>query len=159
MYIQAICIILGSLILAACSLQAEPSSLPVEPAMTGQSTPLPELDQPPDVPSTSTPVRSIGTPVPGWENIPIMPGAYDSELEDMVFLYRVDIPLDEVEEYYQIKLDVNGWTLTNRQDMTVNPSGPAAILDFQKEELLLNIMLVALEEENTTAVILSMLGP
>jgi hypothetical protein len=111
-------------------------------------------------PEAPLPTRKIGTPVPGWENIPIMPGAYDSELEDMVYLYTVDSPIVQVEEYYQTKMNVNGWTLTNRQELDASPTGgPSTILDYQKSDQLLNVMLVNLVEKNATSVILSQLGP
>jgi hypothetical protein len=110
--------------------------------------------------AAGVPTKKIGTPVPGWENIPIMPGAYDPELEDMVYLYTVDTPIDQVEEYYQAKLDVNGWTLTNRQALDAGPTGgPSTVLDYQKNDTILNVMLVNLVEKNATSVILSLLGP
>jgi hypothetical protein len=111
-------------------------------------------------PAASISTKKIGTPVQGWENIPIMPGAYDPELEDMVYLYTVDVPVDQVEEYYQTKMDVNGWTLTNRQELDAGPTGgPSTVLDYQKNDRLLNVMLVNLVEKNATSVILSQLGP
>ena len=89
-----------------------------------------------------------------------MPGAYDPDLAEMVFLYTVDTPIDQVEEYYQAKLDVNGWTLTNRQELDAGPTGgPSTVLDYQKNDKLLNVMLVNLVEKNATSVILSQLGP
>ncbi len=112
--------------------------------------------QPEDAAST----KAIGTPVPGWENIPIMPGAYDPDLADMVYVYTVDTPIDQVEEYYQTKMEVNGWTLTNRQALDAGPTGgPSTVLDYQKNDQLLNIMLVNIVEKNATSVILSQLGP
>jgi hypothetical protein len=110
--------------------------------------------------AASISTKKIGTPVPGWENIPIMPGAYDPELEDMVYLYTVDTPIDQVEEYYQTKMNVNGWALTNRQVLDAGPTGgPSTVLDYQKNDKLLNVMLVSLVEKNATSVILSLLDP
>lgn len=89
-----------------------------------------------------------------------MPGAYNPELEDIVYLYTVDTPIDQVEEYYRTKLDVNGWALTNRQELDAGPTGgPATVLDYQKNDMILNIMLVNLVGKNATSVILSQLGP
>ena len=89
-----------------------------------------------------------------------MPGAYNAELEDMVYLYSVKVPIAQVEEYYLAKMDVNGWTLTDRQGMEDSPTGgPSTILNFQRNDQLLNVMLVDVAKENATAVILSMLGP
>ena len=87
-----------------------------------------------------------------------MPGAYDSELEDLVYLYSVKAPLKYVEDYYGFKMDVNGCMLIDRKTMDTNSSGPATVLDFQKNGQSLNVMLVNLEKDNATAVILSMLG-
>ena len=142
------------LILPACSQPAGNQPIPIAPATAVSASPA--LSQPAALLST----KKIGTPVPGWENIPIMPGAYDPELEDMVYLYTVDTPIDQVEEYYQTKMEVNGWTLTNRQKLDAGPTGgPSTILDYQKNDQLLNVMLVNLVEKNATSVILSQLGP
>jgi hypothetical protein len=109
---------------------------------------------------TAAPTKKIGTPVPGWEEIPIMPGAYAPELAEMVYLYTVDTPIDQVEEYYQTKMNVNGWTLTNRQELDAGPTGgPSTVLDYQKNDRLLNVMLVNLVENNATTIILSQLAP
>lgn len=89
-----------------------------------------------------------------------MPGAYDPELEDMVYLYSVEVPVDQVEEYYLVKMDVNGWTLTDRQVMETSPSGgPSTVLDFQRDERLLNVMLVNVNKDKITSVILSRFDP
>lgn len=89
-----------------------------------------------------------------------MPGAYDAELNDLVYLYSLQVPLEEAEEYYLVKMDVNGWTLSNRQVMETGTSAiPATVLDFQKNDQSLNVMLVSLPEENATTVILSRIGP
>jgi activator of HSP90 ATPase len=143
------------LILTACSQPAEiaPTSSASVSTVGSAST---ELSQS----ATEAPTKKIGTPVPGWEDIPIMPGAYEPELADMVYLYTVDIPIDQVEEYYQAKMEVNGWTLTNRQELDSGPTGgPSTVLDYQKSDQLLNIMLVNLVEKNATSVILSQLSP
>ena len=158
MYIRWIATVLLTSVLSACS-PARQSSLPTL-AIPGASmeTISPASSQVPSMALQPTP--GIGTPVPGWENIPIMPGAYDAELEDMVYLYSVKATMKEVEEYYRTKLDVNGWTLTDRNVMeTSSSSGLATVLDFQKDGQSLNVMLVGLETEPATAVILSRLGP
>ena len=154
MNVRCVAIVLLGLILTTCSQPAGNSVIPIAPATAvSASTALGE-------PATPLPTRKIGTPVAGWENIPIMPGAYDPELEDMVYLYTVDTPIDQVEEYYQTKMDVNGWTLTNRQELDAGPTGgPSTVLDYQKNDRFLNVMLVNLVQKNATSVILSQLGP
>jgi hypothetical protein len=155
MNLHRMAIVLLVLLLPACSPTAGSSS--ASPALTLTAKPAStELD----TSGISASTKQIGTPVPGWENIPIMPGAYDPELEDMVYLYTVDAPIDQVEEYYQTKMDVNGWTLTDRQALDAGPTGgPSTVLDYQKNDQLLNVMLVNLVEKNATSVILSQLGP
>lgn len=154
MNVRCVAIVLLSLILPACSQPAGTS-----PASMAPATAMPAFTES-GQPAAGVPTKKIGTPVPGWENIPIMPGAYDPELEDMVYLYTVDTPIDQVEEYYQAKLDVNGWTLTNRQALDASPTGgPSTVLDYQKNDRVLNVMLVNLVEKNATSVILSLLGP
>ena len=155
MYIKLIVAVFFTAILSACSAGGQPSPLMSGGQTIQPNSPSTALDQP-----GNGPTKSIGTPVPGWENIPIMPGAYAGELEDMVYLYSVDETIDKVEEYYQSKMDVNGWSLTNRQVLeTSSSSGPSTILDFRKNDQTLNVMLVTVPEENSTAVILSQIGP
>lgn len=156
MYLKLIIVVFLAAVLSACS--ARGPSLPADvspvPAASLQSSSVGTSD-PPGTMST----KGIGTPVPGWENIPIMPGAYNAELEDMVYLYSVQETVDQAEEYYQTKLTVNGWTLTNRQVMqTSASSGASTILDFQKNDQQLNVMLVHVPDDDSTAVILSQLG-
>jgi hypothetical protein len=140
------------LLLTACSRPAATEPASVIPV----STASPQLEQS----EITIPTKKIGTPVPGWEDIPIMPGAYDPELTEMVYLYTVDTPIEQVEEYYQGKMNANGWTLTNREELDAGPTGgPSTVLDFQKNDQLLNVMLVNLVEKNATSVILSQLGP
>ena len=154
MNVQRMAIVLLLLILPACSQTADPLPTSAVSVSTAVST-APEVSQP----ATAAPTKKIGTPVPGWENIPIMPGAYDPDLADMVYLYTVDTPINQVEEYYQAKMEVNGWTLTNRQELDAGPTGgPSTVLDYQKNDMLLNVMLVNIVEKNATSVILSQLG-
>jgi hypothetical protein len=138
--------------LSSCSMPSQ-SSLPPEALSSVQAVVSPAFD-----PIGIGPTKAIGTSVPGWANIPIMPGAYNSELEDMVYLYSVSETVDAVEEYYQTKMSVNGWTLTSRQILETSSSGPSTILNFQKNNKYLNVMLVNVPDENATAVILSQLG-
>ena len=147
--------ILLLLSLSACTLQAG-----TPPALTSLPA-IPESDPgQTDLQPNSESTKAIGTPVPGWEEIPIMPGAYDAELEDLVYLYSVNAPIDQVEEFYLGKMDVNGWTLTGRLAMEAGSTGgPSTVLDFQRDEQFLNIMLVPVANQNATAVILSALGP
>ena len=152
MNFHRIAIVLMVFSIAACSQSPETSTTSPAPI----STAAPELEQP----ATIEPTKKIGTPVPGWEEIPIMPGAYDPELADMVYVYTVDIPIDQVEEYYQTKMEVNGWKLTDRQELDAGPTGgPSTILDYQKNDKLLNVMLVSLVEKNATSILLSQLSP
>lgn len=154
MNVRCAAILLLGLILTACSHPAGTS-----PASVTSATDVSGLTES-SQPAVDIATKKIGTPVPGWENIPIMPGAYDPELEDIVYLYTVDVPIDQVEEYYQTKLDVNGWTLTQRQELDAGPTGgPSTVLDYQKNDMILNIMLVNLVGKNATSVILSRLGP
>jgi hypothetical protein len=148
-------ILLPALILSACSQPAGISSMPIAPVSTGLSATVDSIQ-----PAIAASTKKIGTPVPGWEDIPIMPGAYDPELTDIVYLYTVDTLIDQVEEYYQAKLKANGWTLTNRQELNAGPTGgPSTVLDYQKNDRLLNIMLVNMVEQKATSVILSQLAP
>jgi hypothetical protein len=153
MNLKRMIIVLLALALSACSQRTGASPTPIALVSTDETV-SPE----PGLPPVST--KKIGTPVPGWEAIPVMPGAYDPELEEMVYLYTVDASTDQVEEYYQTKLQVNGWALTNRQELDAGPTGgPSTVLDYQKNDNLLNVMLVNLVEQKATTVILSRLGP
>jgi hypothetical protein len=158
MRIRLLSVFMLASILSACS---QPAQNPDNPS-SSTTLVVPPVSSP--VSATILPAnavtKSIGTPVPGWENIPIVPGAHDPELEDMVYLYTVDAPVDQVEEYYQTKMTVNGWSLTNRQVVEATESaGPSTVLDFQKKDQFLNVMLVNLADQNATTVILTQLGP
>ena len=144
-------------VLSACSLPAEPLLTAAGQAPTAMSAvPGGGAVQMETLPPAAAPTKSIGTPVPGWEQIPIMPGAYDGELNDLVYLYSVNVPVKEAEEYYLVKMDVNGWDLLDRQTMQIGGSAePATIFDFEKNGEPLNIMLVHLAAEDATAVILT----
>jgi len=66
--------------------------------------------------------------------------------------------VEDVEQYYLAKMDVNGWTLANRQVMETS-SVPSTVLDFQKSDQWLNVMLVRVPAENATTVLLMQLAP
>lgn len=153
MYIRLIIAVFIVAVFSACAAAGQaPQTTAVPPIAPAQT------DGPAAAPDR--PTQSIGTPVPGWENIPVMPGAYNGELEDLVYLYSVEEPVEKVEEFYLTKMDVNGWELSNRQVMeSGSSSGPATILEFRKNDLLLNIMLVHVPDESATAVLLTQFGP
>ena len=158
MYIQAVLFVLLALILSACSSpgQSSPPTLVVPGGSVITASPGSSTTESVVIQTT----KSIGTAVPGWESIPIMPGAYDAELEDMVYLYSVKASLQDIEEYYRTKMDINGWKLIDRKAMvTTSASGPATVLDFQKNGQSLNVMLVDSGNGQTTTVLLSRLGP
>ena len=147
-------ILLAAVVISACSLPATTSTPESNVQLV---SPIPEMSQ--TITAPVAPTKTIGTPIPGWENIPIMPGAYNGELDDITYLYSVQETVESVEEYYQAKMKVNGWTLTSRRPMETATSGPATVLDFQKENQVLNIMLVQVPEDDATAVLLMRLGP
>ncbi len=156
MHIRPKSIVLLVLILSACSQSAQPTQAPGSTLVVPPSSAT--------MASTTYPadatIKSVGTPIAGWENIPIMPGARDPELEDMVYLYTVDVPVDQVEEYYQTKMTVNGWSLTSRQVIeAAQGAGPSTVLDYQKKDQSLNVMLVNLVDQKATTVILTQLNP
>ncbi|MGE5377275.1 MAG: hypothetical protein ACM3XO_19640 [Bacteroidota bacterium] len=154
MRLRLLAILLTITALSACSLPAETPTRSTEPT---DHTVLPGATRPATAAAILT--KSIGTPVPGWENIPIMPGAYKGELDDMTYLYSVKETVEDVEQYYLAKMDVNGWTLANRKVLETASSGPSTILDFQKSDQWLNVMLVHVPAENGTTVLLMQLAP
>jgi hypothetical protein len=154
MRLRLMAILLTISALSACSLPAE--TRPTRSTESTIHTILPGATQP--ARAAAIPTKSIGTPVPGWENIPIMPGAYKGELDDMTYLYSVKETVEDVEQYYLAKMDVNGWTLANRQVMETS-SVPSTVLDFQKSDQWLNVMLVRVPAENATTVLLMQLAP
>lgn len=77
----------------------------------------------------------------------------------MTYLYSVKETVEDVEQYYLAKMDVNGWTLANRKVLETASSGPSTILDFQKSDQWLNVMLVHVPAENGTTVLLMQLAP
>jgi len=157
MRLRFMAILLTIMVLSACSLPAGTPASVVSASTVPPVSPVPQITRAATIPAA--PTKSIGTPIPGWENIPIMPGAYDGELDDMTYLYSVQETVENVEEYYKAKMDVNGWTLAGRQVMETASSGHSTVLDFQKNDQSLNVMIVDVPAENATTVLLMQLGP
>jgi hypothetical protein len=95
-------------------------------------------------------------PVTYWENLPVLFGAKDGKTAGFGYLYSIDKPIDEVEEDYLSIMDAEGWTLSNRQDSDTGMfGGPVIILDYQRDQYAVNIMIVFSTKENYTMVMLT----
>jgi hypothetical protein len=98
----------------------------------------------------------MGTPVPGWEGIPVIPGANEGEPAGFVYIYSVNVTVDEAEQFYMDAMETDGWALSNRQTSETSMfGGPATILDFVRGDEAANIMLIFSSTVNFTMVMLT----
>lgn len=101
-------LILG-LLLVACGKKQETSAPVINPEITQEV-------------NTSTEQTEIVAPQPvgAPEDVPIIPDAYDIEITDKLNQnYKVDLPINDVVEYYQTELPKNGWDQINNPDSVV----------------------------------------
>jgi len=98
----------------------------------------------------------MGTPVPGWEDIPVIPGANEGEPAGFGYIYSVNVTVAEDEQFYMAAMDADGWTLSNRQTSETSMfGGPATILDYVRDGEAVNIMLIFSSTDNFTMVMLT----
>lgn len=140
-----------------------PSSATPEPTNTSipTSSATPEPTNTPIPSATVTPTLDAGTPVPGLEDIPTMPGAFNGEfVDDVTYTYAVFATVEEVETYYTETMVSNDWSLSNREVMEVSMfTGPTTILEFQRDDQSAYIMLFHNAEDNSTIVFMSHANP
>ncbi len=140
---------------------------PLPPSATQAHTPFSPSSTASEVTSTPLPSASVtpsinfGTPIPGLEDIPIMPNAFNGEfIDELTYAYYTPATVDAVETYYMDTLISNGWSMSNRSILEVSMfSGPATVLEFQKNGQSIYIMLFHLAEDNSTAVFISHSNP
>ncbi len=154
-----IAITLFALIISACS-SATQAPVPtatltptIEPTFTkipATFTPTPE--------NTSTPEANSNTETDSsdWEGLPIMPEAENGEPAGLGYLYSANVTVEVAEKFYLEQMELDGWTLSNRQTSETSMfGGPATILDFQRNNEAVNIMLIFSTNDNYTMVLLS----
>lgn len=104
--------VLLSLILSACSLvpqtpiPTETLKPTVKPTITGSPATSTATFEPEDMriltPSRE-PTYSMGTPIPDWEGLPIMPDANVGGPAGFGYVYSVNVTIDQAEEFYRKK--------------------------------------------------------
>jgi hypothetical protein len=153
--------ILLALIISACS-SATQAPLPTEtlqPTVEPTSTKLPAtFTSTPEPENTSTPEinSNTETAISDWEGLPIMPEAKDGEPAGLGYLYSVKVTVEEAEKFYMEQMELDGWTLSDRQTSETSLfGGPSTILDFQRDSEAVNIMLIFSTNNNHTMVLLS----
>jgi hypothetical protein len=107
-----------------------------------------------------TPVstKTMGTPIPFWDDLPVMPGATEGRPAGFSYVYSVSVSLDEAEVYYQEEMKAAGWEVENRKESETSMfGGPAIILDFVRGGEKVNIMLIFSTSENYTMVMLTVI--
>jgi hypothetical protein len=162
-----VAIILLALIISACSsatqspLLTETLQSTIEPTFTQLHpafTPEPE-NTPTFVPTNET-KSSMGTPIPDWEGIPLIPGANEGEPAGFGYIYSVNVTVEEAEKFYIEKMESEDWTLFNKQTSETSMfGGPSTILDFQRNNEEVNIMLIFSSTDNFTMVMLTQVKP
>jgi hypothetical protein len=164
---RSVTTILLALIISACS-SATQAPLPTEtlqPTIEPTFTQLPPTSTPePKITPTFTPTsetnKSMGTPIPDWEGIPVIPGANEGEPAGFGYIYSVNVTVEEAEKFYMEKMESDGWTLSNRQTSETSIfGGPSTILDFQRDNEEVNVMLIFSATDNFTMVMLTQVKP
>jgi len=98
----------------------------------------------------------MGTPVPDWKGIPVIPGANEGKPAGFGYIYSVNVTVDEVGKFYIEKMKLNGWVLLNRKASETSIfGGPSAILDFQKGDSIFNTMLAFSTNDDYTIVVMT----
>lgn len=155
------------LILSACSsaTQVPSPTENLQPTIAPTFTKLPATSTiEPENTSAFTPTNeansNMGTPIPDWEGIPVIPGGNEGEPAGFGYIYSVNVTVEEAEQFYMDKMESDGWKLSNRQTSPTSMfGGPATILDFQKEGKEVNVMLIFSETDNFTMVMLTVVKP
>jgi hypothetical protein len=99
--------------------------------------------------------QSMGTPIPPWEGLPIMPGAMDGKLAGLAYVYSVLVPVFEAETFYRTKMAAGNWILSNRTATETSMlGGPAVRLDFTRDGIKSYVMLIFSPRSNVTMVML-----
>ena len=87
------------------------TSVPTQtPAPTTTGTSTPETIPGPEIPKFL--VIPSGNPVEEWGSIPVMPEAIAGQEENGGYYFSVELPVDEVSQYYQQILSESGWSLS-----------------------------------------------
>jgi hypothetical protein len=120
-----------------------------------------ELVSTPTSSASVAPSTNIGTPIPRLEEIPVMPGAINGEFIDgSTYSYSINAAVGDADTYYVESLMSMGWSLSNRQVMEISMfTGPATILEFQRNGQSIYIMLSHFAEDNSTGVFMSHSNP
>jgi hypothetical protein len=99
----------------------------------------------------------MGTPVPSWKGLPVMPGAIEGRPAGFSYVYAITASIVEAEDYYSQQMKADGWTLANRQaSETSQFGGPAVAMDFIRNSSKSKVILVFSAKDDYTMVILTM---
>lgn len=127
--------------------------LPAEPSSTPTQLPPTAI---PKAPSSVDQSQTMGTPVPSWNGLPVMPDAIECKPAGFSYVYAVKIPISEAEAYYQKQMSADGWMLADRQSNEKGLfGGPAVVLNFTRNGKRANVLLVFSTNENYTMVSLT----
>ena len=78
-------------------------------------------------------VTKDATPLSAWNSIPVMPGAREASNAGSSYVFVVDAPVNEVDQYYQNSMAGNGWKLQHRDFSSVGMfGGPAVKLKYER---------------------------
>jgi hypothetical protein len=167
MHTRFVTAILLVIILSACSsatqvpLSTETLQPKIEPTFTQlPPTSTPEPENTPTITPTSETNSSLGTPIPDWKGLPVIPGANEGKPAGFGYIYSVNVTVKEAEKFYMEQMELGGWALSNRQTSETSMfGGPSTILDFQRNNEEVNIMLIFSASDNYTMVMLTQVKP
>jgi hypothetical protein len=137
-----------------------PAPIEVINTITPTTTPVPPITPTllPVLTSTSTSVveKAVGTPLPHWKGIPIIPGAIEGGPTDFNYVYSVYLSVEDTEQFYIEHLGKENWELEKREASEISTfGGPVVILDFIRNTERVNIIMAYSTHANYTTIIMT----
>ena len=137
MHIRHIAVVLFVSVLSSCESVTQLSfpTETIQPVAIAPFTELPITSSPEvenTLPITPTTNPNLGTPLPDWKGIPVMPGAIKGEVKAFGYMYWVNVSAEEVETFYTEQMKLNGWPLVKHTNV-LSWHGRGKLLQFKQD--------------------------
>ena len=157
MHIQYIAVVLCISVLSSC---ASVTQLPL-PTEALQPIPIPTFTDVPVITSTPENILSLspttnpnlGTPLPDWKDVPVMPGAIKGEVKGFGYMYWVNATAEEVQTFYTEQMGLNEWPLVKHTDV-LSWYGRGELLQFKQDysNEFVDVIFVVSTEDNSVMI-------
>jgi hypothetical protein len=156
----AVIALCAAMILSCSSTTQMPLATTI-PASTDTPLPTATPTGPPEpTPTSGAESDTMGTPVPSWEGLPVMPGAIEGRPAGLCYVYSIGVSTEEVETYYWEQMTARGWQLFKRQSSETGLfGGSAVVLDFARNRERANVIMAFSISDDYTVVMLTYLEP